>query len=253
VVIAIIALLMSILAPALAKAKKGAQDAICRSQLHQWSLIWKIVVEEYEEGNEKKREFFPSRDLCNEWMDMMRKAHFEDENNPKTLFKMLLCPSATKTAAEGGENPYMAWDDTMSGIDFKFSYGINLWISNESYAHKGTTDGFWRTPNQKYVSYAPIIMDAQWGNADPIASDDPSPYEWSNWTHNAEEMQRSCIKRHGRYHINGLFGDFSVKTHTIKELWMIKWHREWPPGFDHLPVWQPWMDDVPNPQDTWIQ
>jgi hypothetical protein len=182
-------------------------------------------------------------------MEQMHAAHFADQSEPRTLFKMLLCPSAKKTAAQGGENPYMAW---VSG-DYVLSYGINLWISNETGSQKGVSDGFWQHLNQRHISYAPIIMDAQWKDADPIASDDPPEHEYDHWTPGAQEMRRFCFKRHGRYNVNGLFGDCSVKTYTIKELWMIQWHREWPAGFAHLPVWSlyPWMDDVPDPAVTW--
>ncbi|MHC4388720.1 MAG: type II secretion system protein [Planctomycetota bacterium] len=224
VVIAIIALLMSILAPALGKAKRQGENALCMANLHQWCLLWKDYVDYYEDGSDKKRGFFGSRDYCNDWIEQMHAAHFADQSEPRTLFKMLLCASAKKTPDEGGENPYMAYT---TGI-YKSSYGINLWIANESQAHKGTTDAFWQHTNQRHVSYAPIIIDAQHGNMDPIAPDDPPEHEYDHWTPNAQEIRRCCFKRHGRYNVNALFGDCSVKTHTIKELWMIKWHREWP-------------------------
>jgi prepilin-type N-terminal cleavage/methylation domain-containing protein len=249
VVIAIIALLMSILVPALAKAKRQARDAWCLSNLHQWAYIWKHCVDEYR-GSGKKKGFFPSRGDCVDWIETIRQAYFADQQRPETLRSMLLCPSATKTADEGGENPYMAWPVG----DYAVSYGINLWISDETGAHKGVSDGWWKSTSAKRVSYAPIIMDAQWQDADPVPQDQPPAHEWDHWTQNAQEMRRFCLKRHGRYNVNGLFGDFSVKTYTVKELWMIKWHKEWPEGTFHLPNFEveaPWMNDIPDPSLTW--
>jgi prepilin-type N-terminal cleavage/methylation domain-containing protein len=40
VVIAIIALLMAILMPALGRVRKQAKATACQANLHQWSLVW---------------------------------------------------------------------------------------------------------------------------------------------------------------------------------------------------------------------
>ncbi|UCD00375.1 MAG: prepilin-type N-terminal cleavage/methylation domain-containing protein, partial [Phycisphaerales bacterium] len=40
VVIAIIALLMAILMPALQRVKRQASAVVCKSNLHQWGVIW---------------------------------------------------------------------------------------------------------------------------------------------------------------------------------------------------------------------
>ena len=45
VVIAIIALLLSILFPSLKQAKKQAQMIVCKSNLHQWGLIWQMYMD----------------------------------------------------------------------------------------------------------------------------------------------------------------------------------------------------------------
>jgi len=46
VVIAVIALLLSILLPSLRQAKKQARAVVCKSNLHQWALIWKMYVDD---------------------------------------------------------------------------------------------------------------------------------------------------------------------------------------------------------------
>jgi hypothetical protein len=174
----------------------------------------------------------------------------------ETLQKMLLCPSAVKNGSgaivpEGGENPYMSWDD-MDDDEFnyyvKFSYSINLYTGNDG-------GEFWGTPDAKGASYAPIMMDGQWKDSEVYDWDEPPPYEWSNWMPDNHEMRRFCVRRHGRYHVNGVFMDYSVKRYTIKELWMLKWHKNWPAGTDHLPPpggWPAWMADVPDPVLTWF-
>ena len=88
VVIAIIALLLSIIVPSLKKAKQHAQSVICKSNVRQWGLVWKIYVDDYDEkfthwkcvGGTYHR---------GAWIQPLREYFPERE-------KMLLCPRASK-------------------------------------------------------------------------------------------------------------------------------------------------------------
>jgi len=253
VVISIIALLMSILMPALNKAKKHAQAALCKENLHQWALIWKFYVDEYEdEGAGKKKGYFGNRDALNDWPMQIWESYWKHED-PKTLREMLLCPAAKKTVDEGGRNPYMAWYDPGWQSDWENDYGcdwpvvssyvINLWISNNTGATKGVQDGFWKTPYARYASYAPIILCGQWKDADPLPVDDPPQHENDMWTPGAQEIRRACIKRHGDY-VNALFMDWTVRRVGLKELWEIWWHKQWPQ--DRVLAGEPdWASEAP--------
>ena len=48
VVIAIIAMLLAILTPALKKVKDQAREVVCKSNLHQWGLIFPMYTNEYD-------------------------------------------------------------------------------------------------------------------------------------------------------------------------------------------------------------
>ena len=248
VVISIIALLMSILMPALGKAKKTAQAAICLSNLHQWGFIWKFYTDDH-------KGYFPDRDGMNDWPMVIWEYHWKSEA-PKTLREMLLCPAAKKTIDEGGRNPYMAWYNQGDQDDWEDDFGcywpvissyvINLWASDETDSQKGITDGFWRTPNVRGAAYAPIMMCAQWKDADPLPVDDPPEHENDLWTPNAHEIRRACIKRHGDY-VNALFMDFTVRKVGLKELWTLRWHKQWPPVDTRDMDWAslaPWMQHM---------
>jgi len=253
VVISIIALLVSVLMPALNKAKQSAYAAMCKENLHQWSLIWKLYVDEWASDTphlEKKIDFFGSRDASNVWFLAMQEYYWEGEDS-KNLREMLLCPAAKKSPAEGGRGPHMAWygEDPDWGPHFssglKGGYVINLWISNETGSGKVGDDRqlFWRTPYIKYASYAPLMLDGQWTNADPIPEDFPPEHEGDSWMIvSGHEIRRSCIKRHGDF-VNGIFLDFTVRRVGLKELWELWWHRGWPE--DRIaagtPIWPDWM------------
>jgi hypothetical protein len=40
-------------------------------------------------------------------------------------------------------------------------------------------------------------------------------------------MPHFCIDRHGAGTINGAFFDSSVRKIGLKELWKLRWHRDW--------------------------
>jgi len=152
------------------------------------------------------------------------------EDYPTTLDRNLwFCPMATKTIDEGGQNPYMAWSeyDYVNGVLTYLvgSYGINLWISNEPWdVHE-----YWKSPNVRNTGYAPLLMDAQHNNLEPLAEDEPPPFETYLWTGGpADEIRRACIRRHHPFHINVLFLDYSMKRITLKELWILRWYVDWP-------------------------
>ncbi|HUW19017.1 MAG TPA: type II secretion system protein [Sedimentisphaerales bacterium] len=264
VVISIIALLMAMLMPALSKAKAQAKDAICVSNLHQWGLIWKMFTDD-EVHNTYKPDQIVSK--AGYWMDRDNSVNwpgFVSVNYASTLNpKLWMCPMATKIGyvpryykPGGGINPYAAWDNMYDldddGTDEFYatgSYGINLWVSEKS------DDRHWCTPNVRGAAYVPTWMDSQWQDMYPQGvQDQPLPTEQDFWTPgSANELRRPCIKRHAPYYVNILWMDWSIGRKTIKELWLLKWHKKWPSvgeiagGNPSLPVWPAWMNDVPDP------
>jgi len=234
VVISLIALLTSIVVPALDSAKASVRGFACASKLHQLGQIWNIYTDEHD-GRFMKRGAGYSRGAVS-WFHCIRKYY---DSNPDLIF----CPLALRTPAEGGQNPYMAWENlTNFGAYYRGSYGINLYVAN-----RPGDPNFWCTPNVRGSSHVPLLLCSQWKDIQPLPQDEPREYESWAWTPGpADEMRRPCIKRHAPYYVNVLFLDFSVDKRTIKQLWKLRWNRNWPADYP-LPVWPDWMADVPEP------
>jgi prepilin-type N-terminal cleavage/methylation domain-containing protein len=233
VVISIVALMTSILIPALDKAKAQAIQTTCTSNLHQWGIIFKMFA--IENDNQFMERGRGSSRGAVSWFHSVR--NFYDPNDG-----MLFCPEAKRTIKQGGTNPRMAWDNTTDfGEYYSGSYGINLYVAIDN------DPDFWGTINAKNASEVPLLMCNQWKDMQPFASDQPHEYESEIWTVGPyNEMRRPCIKRHAPYHVNFLFLDFAVGKRTIKQLWRLKWSRNWPSDAP-LPEWPEWMSDVPEP------
>jgi len=231
VVIAIIALLMSILMPTLQRAKKSARSIACQASLRQWGLVMKL----YADDNDG---YFIKGGTGCDWFSTLKPWYSQQE--------MTYCPEAKRPAMPAGTEPggvanwfgstYMSW--SYSG--HYGSYGINMWVFNE-YGEGNNGWGKpkkwkWRTPYVKGADNIPIFADATWGGTHPEEFDEPPLFEGDQ---NASFMGRFCIDRHNGG-INGVFCDFSTRKIGLKELWRLKWHRNYntrAPG----PVWPEWM------------
>ncbi|MHC4657624.1 MAG: type II secretion system protein [Planctomycetota bacterium] len=242
VVMSIIALLTSMVLPALNKAKASAKGVMCMSKLAQLGQIWNLYIID-NEGLFMKRGCGSDYGAVS-WFYYLEEYH--DSND-----ELIICPQATKTPAEGGHNPYMAWEDTTDfGKYYKGSYGINLWVANGGSCASDWLDFdsyCWGSPDVKGGSYVPLLLCSQWKDMQPHTEDEPPVYESKEWTEGPyDEMRRPCIRRHSLYHVNVLFLDYSVDKRTIKQLWRLRWYKDWP-GDYALPVWPEWMAGVPDP------
>jgi prepilin-type N-terminal cleavage/methylation domain-containing protein len=224
VVIAIITLLISILAPALVKAKEQTRAAVCLSNLHQWGIVCGL----YTEGNKGKMPHL--RDF--DWVTPLY-PHYQN-------LKLLLCPSANKPyyvpsyrdELVGGK--YKAWakwrDYDRDGQEelVMGSYGINMYIG-EYDKEPRTDDVLWKSTLVRGAAYVPVFTDSAEDEDTPTASDEPPEYDgqiYSPPPRNKNEMRDRCIDRHLKY-INVLFDDWHASKVTLKGLWRLWWHREW--------------------------
>lgn len=229
VVIAIIGILLSILLPGLQKAKALAQAVICRSNLKQWGLITAL----YSQDNEDKLyQSIAGGNLDPEqaYWTAASYPYYED-----TTIRQ--CPSTKVVQREPGYHygttreawgplDGSAWMESFS----HGSYGINEWCASPPASSPDIWGkpiaNTWGTITAKGGSQVPIFLDALFVDGFPDTGDQApvEPDQHDGWGTNA--MKQFCIDRHsGR--VNGVFLDLSARKIGLKELWRLKWHREY--------------------------
>jgi prepilin-type N-terminal cleavage/methylation domain-containing protein/prepilin-type processing-associated H-X9-DG protein len=248
VVIAIIALLMAILMPALARVRKQAQSVTCQAKLKQWGLIFKLYTDDHDGYfNEGWGVGEPTL-----YPNALRSYYKNDDS-------MLLCPTATREMASDADwGTFKAAVRTMSTPEggsrrYVFSYCINSW-TNYMHGDRGARleEWFWKNVNNaKNMSNIPVLGDGTWHDAWARHTDSPSlTMDAFGITDQGTsgEMNHFCIDRHNGF-MNMLYMDWSIRNTGLKELWTLKWHRD----FDTMGPWTRAGGVTPSDWPRWLQ
>lgn len=264
VVIAVIALLLSILMPALNKVKRQAQGVACRANLGQWGMIWNMYLSENNQCfpanrmNAGSAEGNAGKDL---WVYKLRNL-INDED-------LLLCPSAM---TEDSPRPFKAWDFTEAAQtpntgwynNYPYvvgSYGQNNWciskMSLQWLNERNALPYFYADAKQKDSYAIPLFADCSWWQfRDVCYNTTVMPWEACELLNNLPPvvpqdgggimgMRCVALARHG-IATNVLFLDFSTRNVPLKELWDLKWHRDWEKQKRDNPfsatIWPAWME-----------
>ncbi|MHC4682188.1 MAG: hypothetical protein ACYTEK_26285, partial [Planctomycetota bacterium] len=205
-----------------------------------WGLIFAMYTDD------RNGRFF-SRDAESSgcwWMDPLRLYHRDNK-------QLLFCPEAAEPYAEGDDSTFAAW----SVGDDSGSYGLNAWLCDPGRQETTSVsqlpiDNYWKTVSRIRPHNIPMLLDAAWFAGRPQHTDNPTHNPGGSMENNPLSeggMDCFCIDRHTGYS-NALFMDWSVRKVGIKELWTLKWHREfdtqgpWTRAGGVQPSdWPPWM------------
>jgi prepilin-type processing-associated H-X9-DG protein len=228
-VIAIICLLMALLLPVVQRISRQAKAVACQSNLRQWGQVATEWTLENEAG--------PTRERLERWYasgehgDGYETAAFDSpDHNDILLCPMTRKPNRRHFPRTGGD-VFLAWanakrldqDTDESGASYFGSYGLNEWIyhtdaiSSQQIVPEPIN---WASHAGK-ASNVPLLLDCRSAWIRPTPTDAPPRINSFG-----SKMSWSCIDRHDRG-VNALFMDWSVHKVGLKELWALKWHRDY--------------------------
>jgi prepilin-type processing-associated H-X9-DG protein len=241
VALACIAFLLANVAAVGPRGRRHAKEMLCLSNLYKWGSVFEAFAAD-NDGYFMRGWFDGSgltpRDM---WPEALRPYYGNNHN-------LRCCPEAVVPGTEigggqyGGNGTFSAWGvfdgecgetasswGVVTACDYG-SYGMNGWACNTppSFSAWGRPNPrtWWRGPNAAGANNIPLFLGSQWLDGWPDEYDDPPDYDgqaaWSAGT----QIGRFCINRHEGY-VNIAFLDFSARKVGLKELWTLKWHRDY--------------------------
>ena len=238
--IAIIAILASLLLPALSKAKDKARNISCISNLKQWGVFWNLYTMDYNGRFSTGTDPAANGAARGEWFMVL-------QNYWSKKPQLVTCPEAVRPTPGDAGHPapydfggiktaYKQIDGTYS------SYGLNLWVYNAPSDLQGRPQSYhWRSINNipGNLSIIPLQLDSRWRGGGPDyglvtqyrAPDLPDKYTDTSGNGNiggyaSLEMEHFALPRHGK-RLNSVFIDGSAHGQRVKDLWGLKWSRNW--------------------------
>jgi prepilin-type N-terminal cleavage/methylation domain-containing protein/prepilin-type processing-associated H-X9-DG protein len=265
VVISIIALLMAVLLPGLAAARRQAKNVKDMMNLRQWGVMLTMFAQD------RDGKLMVGWNGGEMWTASLMKYYKGSDNiclcpMASTVFRSSFPPNYHFRGTDNADQTFIAWGkygvngyptnaaygekDGMYG-----SYGINGWVYDAldagvpgTYSTTGPPDtrpNYWRTINVKNADKIPLFGDCMYDGGTPEASDPPSQFKGTELNAaSGTDTSIYCIDRH-QGGTNMTFMDGSVRKVGLKELWRLKWHRKFNTNVSHPSTfWPQWMQGL---------
>jgi prepilin-type N-terminal cleavage/methylation domain-containing protein/prepilin-type processing-associated H-X9-DG protein len=236
IVIAIIAVLLTILVPALQSARKHVKFVKCQSNLRQLQMGMIYFLDD------NKQELFDYggeiyMSILDPYVDNIDKVRY----CPETYTELSGAWSVPGESYWGTSKEPWKWHSDATG-DHLGSYGYNGWLYRDQnqWVPSGMEDLPFVDPGAiKFPEEVPVFADCNWVDSWPHDDNivDPALDLSLGDRHGGTTiyaMGRFCIDRHG-LRIGISFFDGHVKPVTLVDLWTLQWNMKFQP-----------KDDFPN-------
>jgi prepilin-type N-terminal cleavage/methylation domain-containing protein/prepilin-type processing-associated H-X9-DG protein len=235
VVIGLITVLLSLLLPAVARARAAARSTSCLSNIRHVGTAWLMYVAENKgclpysgTWNMTKS---PEVAWGGYWLGVADQYGIRGD--------ALLCPTASEPSRQtkGYGGAQLAWNGELytqgsvlrlNPATFRVgSYGYNAYLTPE-----GDDPVVTKLSRVRNLSNVPAFMDCAWIDARPMEQTEAAPVDappdlgGAGGSAGAPEHWRFLIARHGRG-INVFFADGSARWVLLEETYLMKWNGVW--------------------------
>jgi prepilin-type processing-associated H-X9-DG protein len=238
VVVGMIAVLVSLLMPAITRARAAANAATCLSNLRQMSTAWNLY--------------------CNESKGRLPEYLFATPTTPDIAWQAywpgildryrvrgdtILCPAANNVVPfnqnKGYGNAVYAWTGKYNSVGSTMRLNSTIW-RDSSYGYNRyltVADGFGtgkitKLSLVKPASNVPLFFDSIYLDARPpngteaVPAASPPNLRGDSLPGNAPEHWRFLVARHGRG-INVALADGSARWVPLEETYLLNWKQDW--------------------------
>ena len=235
VVLAVIALLVALVMPALGRARSATRSVTCLSNVRQVNMAMWHYTQEHD------GRFMPIIERRNQyWFHLIARYlgapqyHRDPAAGRHGVMRIMVCP---ETSDDGAVAAKRTWNYE-SG---RGSYGLNLWLTPFGrYERDPLYDRsyyYYRDNDIRHPSHTPVFADSRWVGSWPDNMDvvPPNLNEGLQQDVTGTYMGRFCLDHHDRYALNVAYHDTSARKLPLGELWQLYWHRESEPRSVSVP------------------
>ncbi len=229
VVVFVISILAAILLPCLQAARRRAGTVACQARLRQWGLAFRMYTDEY-----RGRWMLQSpgdRDVDGSgwlqatipfWLGRSTSASLDNRLKIGPRERCLaMCPVRGAHRQEPFKARLFGCSlGTDSTALMYISYSMNSFLYTRNDVPKAELGWNWNTCYVKGAAGIPVLGDCAGRSSRVGMSHTSKPPAFDG-----DPNRPDCVNRHFGG-VNWLFVDWSVRRVGLKELWTLKWHRE---------------------------